>query len=262
MLPIPADIFTEPDDFPPTTWPTLGRCAGWPVFGRPTRASISTPRPQGPERRVFREHVRMDPIDPQTNGPQLFYGLRYHIHINTPEEKITFHDQVGYWLWEPATGLILQSVTIPRGQVVLASGLAKPDDKTISVTAKRGDTRYGICSTEFLDEAFRTTSYRCDITFNDDGSWTYAIADRASGQRPRPAVRSSRHEHLEARCGADTQSVSGHAERSRKEEVSVARMSAAISGTLVLPHIAVCPEGRVSPVEEESTQIVVDRSGS
>ena len=66
-------------------------------------------------------------------------------------------------------------VTIPRGQVLLALGFAKPDDKTISVTAKRGDTCYGICSTEFLDEAFRTTSYRCDITFNDDGSWTYDI---------------------------------------------------------------------------------------
>jgi hypothetical protein len=117
----------------------------------------------------------MDAIDPQTNGPQLLYGLRYHIHINTPEEEITFHDQVGYWLWEPATGLIMQSVTIPRGQVVLASGVAKPDDKKISVTATRGDTRYGICSTEFLDEAFRTTHYSCDITFNDDDSWTYLI---------------------------------------------------------------------------------------
>ena len=72
--------------------------------------------------------------------------------------------------------MILQSVTIPRGQALLAAGHAKPDDKTISVTAKCGDTRYGICSTEFLDEAFRTTSYRCDITFNDDGSWTYSIA--------------------------------------------------------------------------------------
>ena len=60
----------------------------------------------GPERRVFREHIGMDPIAPQANGPQLFYGLRYHIHIhiNTPEEDITFHDQVGYWLWEPQLG--------------------------------------------------------------------------------------------------------------------------------------------------------------
>lgn len=115
----------------------------------------------------------MEPIDPQPNGPQLLYGLRYHIHINTDEEAITFHDQVGYWLWEPATGLIMQSIAIPRGQVVLAGGTAKPGDKTISVEAKRGDTRFGICSTTFLEQAFRTDYYRIDITFNDDGSWTY-----------------------------------------------------------------------------------------
>lgn len=69
----------------------------------------------------------------------------------------------------------MQSVTIPRGQVLLASGLAKSDDRKISVTAQRGDTRYGICSTQFLDEAFRTLDYRCDISFNDDGTWTYSI---------------------------------------------------------------------------------------
>ena len=62
----------------------------------------------------------------------------------------------------------------PTG-LLLASGHAKPDDKKISVTAKRGDTRYGICSTDFLEEAFRTDRYRCDISFNEDGSWTYLI---------------------------------------------------------------------------------------
>jgi len=132
-----------------------------------------SPKAEGPERRVFRELVRMEPIDPQANGPQLLYGLRYHIHINTPEEAITFHDQVGYWLWEPATGLIMQSIAIPRGQVVLAGGKASADGKTISVEARRGDTRFGICSTTFLEEAFRTDYYRIDIDFNDDGSWTY-----------------------------------------------------------------------------------------
>ena len=57
--------------------------------------------------------------------------------------------------------------------MVLAGGTAKPDDKTISVEAKRGDTRFGICSTPFLEEAFRTDYYRIDVTFNDDGSWSY-----------------------------------------------------------------------------------------
>ncbi len=175
MRPIPTDIFTEPSDVSPDGLANLGplrRLAG--VWQADKGVDIN-PKAAGPERRVFREHIRMDAIDPQANGPQLFYGLRYHIHINTPEEDTTFHDQAGYWLWEPATGLILQSVTIPRGQVLLAAGQAAPDDNTICVTAKRGDTRYGICSTEFLDEAFRTTSYRCAITFNDDGSWSYDI---------------------------------------------------------------------------------------
>lgn len=32
---------------------------------------------------------------------------------------------------------------------------------------------YGICSTDFLEHAFRTDSYRLEITFNADGSWSY-----------------------------------------------------------------------------------------
>lgn len=175
MLPIPADIFTEPENVAPDTLANLGPLRRLAGMWEADKGVDVNPKAEGPERRVFREHVRLDPIDAQTNGPQLFYGLRYHIHINTPEEDITFHDQVGYWLWEPATGLVMQTVAIPRGQVLLAAGHAAANDKKISVTAKRGDTRYGICSTEFLDEAFRTDSYRLDISFNDDGSWTYLV---------------------------------------------------------------------------------------
>ena len=152
---IPDDIFTEPEASPDTlaNLGPLRRLAG--TWESDKGVDIS-PKEDGPERRVFREHIRMEPIDSQANGPQLLYGLRYHIHVNTPEEAITFHDQVGYWLWEPATGLIMQSIAIPRGQVVLAGGTAKPGDKRISVEARRGDTRFGICSTTFLEEAFRT----------------------------------------------------------------------------------------------------------
>ena len=93
------------------------------------------PKADGPERRVFIERIDLEPIDPQTNGPQLFYGLRYHIHITTEEEDITFHDQVGYWLWEAATGLVLQTVAIPRGQVAIASGQAAADANRLVLTA-------------------------------------------------------------------------------------------------------------------------------
>jgi len=169
---IPDDIYTEPGSSPDTmaNLGPLRRLAG--TWESDAGVDIN-PKADGSERRVYRERIVMEPIDAQANGPQLLYGLRYHIHINTPEEAITFHDQVGYWLWEPATGLIMQSLAIPRGQVVLAGGTAKPDDKTITVEARRGDTRFGICSTTFLEEAFRTDYFRLDITFHDDDSWSY-----------------------------------------------------------------------------------------
>lgn len=178
MTPFPADVFTEPTDVDPDTLANLGplrRLAGsWEA-----RKGVDlNPKSDGPERREFIERIDFQPIDPQANGPQLFYGLRYHIHITTAEEDITFHDQVGYWLWEPATGLVMQTLAIPRGQVALAAGHATADADTITVDAERGQTQYGICSTAFLEYGFRTDHYRITITFNPDGSWSY-VTDTA-----------------------------------------------------------------------------------
>ena len=139
MTAFPEDIFTEPEDVDPDTLANLGplrRLAGdW----RSAEGVDLNPKADGPERREYhRAHPDASRSTRRPNGPQLFYGLRYHIHINTPEEDITFHDQVGYWLWEPATGLVMQTLAIPRGQVAIAAGQAKPDDDTLVVTAERG----------------------------------------------------------------------------------------------------------------------------
>ncbi|MDB5449002.1 MAG: hypothetical protein JWQ52_130 [Phenylobacterium sp.] len=173
MQPFPDDIFTEPADVDPDTLANLGplrRMAGvW--EGR--KGVDLNPKADGPERREYVERIELQPIDPQANGPQLFYGLRYHIHILATDEDATFHDQVGYWLWEPATGLVLQTVAIPRGQVAIASGLAAAEATGMVLSAERGQTEYGICSTAFLEYAFRTDSYRIEVTFEADGSWSY-----------------------------------------------------------------------------------------
>ena len=169
------DIFTEPEDVDPDTLANLGpltRLAGtWEsVDGRDIN-----PKAEGPEHRDYIERTVFEPIDPQANGPQLFYGLRYHTHINTPEEDISFHDQTGYWLWEPATGLIIQTLSIPRGQTAIAAGNAVPGDDKLVLTAERGSTEYGICSTTFLERAFRTDRYVIELTFNPDGSIAYVL---------------------------------------------------------------------------------------
>jgi hypothetical protein len=173
MSGFPDDIFTEPANVDPDTLANLGplrRLAGtW----RSAEGLDVNPKAEGPERRRYIEQALFEPIDPQANGPQLFYGLRYHIHINTAEEDITFHDQVGHWLWEPATGLVLQTLSIPRGQVAIAAGHASPDDDRLMLTAERGSTEYGICSTAFLEYAFRTDAYRIELDFHEDGTWSY-----------------------------------------------------------------------------------------
>jgi len=170
----PTDIFTE-QVADPDTLSNLGplrRLAG--IWESRVGVDIN-PKEDGPERRDFSERIELQPIDAQSNGPQLFYGLRYHTHILASDEDATFHDQTGYWLWEPATGLVLQTLSIPRGQVAIAAGQATPDATELVLNARRGDTGYGICSTAFLEYAFRTDSYRIEVVFNPDGSWSYVL---------------------------------------------------------------------------------------
>lgn len=172
MSQFPEDIFTE-QSVEADTLANLGplrRLAGiW-----ESQAGIDlNPKADGPQRREYSERIELQPIDAQSNGPQLLYGLRYQTRILAPGEDATFHDQMGYWLWEPDTGLVLQSLAIPRGQVALAAGRATPDADRLVLTAERGQTEYGICSTTFLEYAFRTDSYRIEVVFNADGSWSY-----------------------------------------------------------------------------------------
>jgi hypothetical protein len=170
----PDDIFTEPEDVDPDTLANLGPLARLAGVWEGRKGVDLNPKADGPERRAFIERIELQPIDPQANGPQLLYGLRYHSHINTEEEDITFHDQVGYWHWEPKTGLIMQSLAIPRGQVALSVGYADADALEFAVAAKRGDPAYGICSTAFLEHAFRTDEFSLQVTCAEDGrSWRY-----------------------------------------------------------------------------------------
>jgi hypothetical protein len=166
------DLYTEPDG-DPDTLANLGPLAAMAGIWEGTSGADAHPAVDGTERNTFVEHYELQPIDRQTNGPQLFYGLRYHTHIVKPGEVETFHDQVGYWLWEPATHTVLYALAIPRGQVLLAGGSAEPDATEFEVRAAVGSEVYGILSNPFLDQAFRTLSYRMSVTVHTDGTWSY-----------------------------------------------------------------------------------------
>lgn len=167
------DIYSEPEDIDVDTLRNLGPLRALAGIWEGAKSLDVNPKPEGPEKQPYVERIELQPIDPQANGPQLLYGLRYHTRIVKPGEIETYHDQVGYWLWEPATSTIMLTLAIPRAQVALAVGHAAPDAKKFEVRAARGKTDFGICSGTFLEAAFRTDSFRMEVTVNDDGTWSY-----------------------------------------------------------------------------------------
>lgn len=173
MSDFPQDIYTEPKDLDVDTLKNLGPLAGMAGVWQGTRGLDVKPKAEGPKKQAYVERIELQPIDPQTNGPQVFYGLRYHTHVTKPDQVKTYHDQVGYWLWEPATGTILHTLTIPRGQTVMAVGQAAADATSFKLSAQRGSTENGICSNPFLEHAFKTVEFHIEVTIHPDGTWSY-----------------------------------------------------------------------------------------
>jgi hypothetical protein len=161
MVDFPADIYTEPDA-DVDTLKNLGPLTGMAGIWKSASGEDVHPTAGGPEPQAFIERYELQPIDPQTNGPQLLYGLRYHIH-----------DQVGYWLWEPATGTIFYTLSIPRAQIAMAVGHAASGAKTFSLEAVRGSETNGIVSNPFLEHAFKTLRVTIDVTIHPGGTWSY-----------------------------------------------------------------------------------------
>ncbi|HEY8024033.1 MAG TPA: heme-binding beta-barrel domain-containing protein [Burkholderiaceae bacterium] len=173
MNDFPEDIYTEPFGLDVDTLKNLGPLSAMAGVWQGARGMDVKPKAEGPRKQAFVERMELQPIDPQTNGPQVFYGLRYHTHIVKPDQVKTYHEQVGYWLWEPATGTVIQTLTIPRGQTAMAVGRATAESTSFELIATRGSQTYGICSTPFLDYAFQTIEYRIKVDIDADGTWSY-----------------------------------------------------------------------------------------
>ena len=172
MSKFPAHLFDEPDP-DVNTLANLGPLTGLAgVWAADTGQDVK-PTADGAERQTYVERMEVQPIDPQMNGPQLLYGLRYHTRIVKPGEVEMYHEQVGFWLWEPATQMVTQTLSIPRAQTALAIGKAEPDATRFTLKAERGSTENGICSGAFLEENFTTDSFEIQVAVNGEDSWSY-----------------------------------------------------------------------------------------
>jgi len=172
MNDMPSDIYTEPNA-DPDTLRNLGPLAPMAGSWRGENGLDVHPTVDGTVQSVYVERYELGPIDPQTNGPQLFYGLRYHTRITQPGDVAMFHEQVGFWLWEPASGTVVLTLAIPRGQVAMATGQTSKESRQFMLKARRGSETNGIVTNPFLEYAFQTTEFEMTVTINDDGTWSY-----------------------------------------------------------------------------------------
>ncbi len=120
----------------------------------------------------FREKCSLKPFGPVDNGHQHLFGLDYRSAMWRGVEANPFHTEVGYWLWDAATGEVTRAFVVPRGISVLAGGTATSDASTFVLEAQKGGTPYAIGENRYLADHASTLSYEVTITIADDG-WSY-----------------------------------------------------------------------------------------
>jgi hypothetical protein len=121
----------------------------------------------------YLEKATLKPFGPVANGDQVLYGLDYKTAMWRDSEENPFHTEVGYWLWDAATGEVLRGFVVPRGITVLAGGNATADATSFDLFADLGGTNYTIGENRYLAKRASSVSYRVKITVNGDDTWSY-----------------------------------------------------------------------------------------
>ncbi len=121
----------------------------------------------------FRERITFEPIGEVANHAQKLYGLRYATVACRLGDEDPFHEEVGYWLWDPEDKQVLRCFIVPRGVSVIAGGTAAEDATSFDLEANLGSETYGICSNRFLDQEFKTIRYELKVTIHDADSFSY-----------------------------------------------------------------------------------------
>jgi len=120
----------------------------------------------------YREKCALKPFGPVDNGDQQLYGLDYKTAMWRESEDNPFHTEVGYWLWDAATGEVLRGFVVPRGITVLAGGTADAKATAFTLRAAQGEPQYTIGENRYLAKNASSLSYEVTITTSGD-TWSY-----------------------------------------------------------------------------------------
>lgn len=128
---------------------------------------------RGTENNKFRERITFERTEPVENHEQKIHALRYSTRIARLGEEKLFHEELGYWTWEPSTGELQRCFVIPRGIALIAGGKAEAGATEFHLEARHGSTTFGICASPFLEREFKIVFYELNVKLVGPDRFSY-----------------------------------------------------------------------------------------
>jgi hypothetical protein len=131
------------------------------------------PEPDGPAESPFYETIHIVPaVDLDNADEQELVSVQYRQVVHRKSNGKAFHDESGYWIWEPSSGLLMQALVLPRGVGLLAGGrhdgrAAADGSMLFEVAASKGG-EWDIVESPFMRAKARTRSFSHRIVVRGD----------------------------------------------------------------------------------------------
>jgi len=132
------------------------------------------PEPDGIENNPYYETIVFTAADDVDNAEeQVITAIHYRQIVQRKSNDKIFHDETGYWMWDAEAGIVMHSLTIPRGVCVLAGGKYIEDKDSentacIEVSAKLNDKDWGIIQSPFMQEKASTREFSQQIKVSEE----------------------------------------------------------------------------------------------
>ena len=123
------------------------------------------PDPDGSEKNLYYETIVFTAIGNVTNAEsQVLSAVHYRQIVKRTSNNDVFHDETGYWMWDPKQQIVMHSLVIPRGVCVLAGGKYTAikdmgDSVNIEVSASITDKDWQIIQSPFMLKNARTIEF-------------------------------------------------------------------------------------------------------
>ena len=128
------------------------------------------PDPDGSETNPFFETITYSAVGHVTNAEsQTLSAVHYRQRVQRKSDSEFFHDETGYWMWDPKTEIVMHSLAIPRAVCLLAGGKYTGEKDAegrtaIDVAARLDDEDWQIIQSPFMKDNARTTEFRHQVT--------------------------------------------------------------------------------------------------